>query len=127
MSGNRWWSTKVCPKVLFDLVMFSIFSSNIPLDFHESIRVEPLKYLMYFLAGVNTKQSWNITEKKILCSIMNTKFIYQIFCEPFCWYCFSFFFDSSFNLFLFDVTFFSLLSKSVFILFYEIHNIIFAC
>ena len=38
-----------------NLVIFSIFSSDIPLDFHESIRVVPLKYLMYFLAGINTK------------------------------------------------------------------------
>ena len=42
-------------KLLFDLVIFSIFSSDIPLDFHDSIRVVPLKYLMYFLAGINNK------------------------------------------------------------------------
>ena len=38
-----------------DLVIFSIFSSDIPLDFHESVRLVPLKYLMYFLAGINAK------------------------------------------------------------------------
>ena len=38
-----------------DLVMFSMFSSDIPLDFQEWIQVVPLKYLMYLLAGVNTK------------------------------------------------------------------------
>ena len=42
-------------KLLSDLVIFSIFSSDIPLDFHKSIGVVPLKYLMYFLAGITTK------------------------------------------------------------------------
>ena len=42
-------------KILFDLVIFSIFSSDIPLDFHDLARLVPLKYLMYFLAGINTK------------------------------------------------------------------------
>ena len=30
-------------------------SSDIRLDFDESVRVAPLKYLMYFLADINTK------------------------------------------------------------------------
>ena len=55
MSGDKWWSSKVGAKFLSDLVMFSIFSSDIPLEFYESIRVVPLKYLMHFLAGINTK------------------------------------------------------------------------
>ena len=38
MSSNKWWSTKVGVKLPFDLVILSIFSSDIPLDFHESIR-----------------------------------------------------------------------------------------
>ena len=42
-------------KLLSDLVIFYILSSDISLDFQESIRVMPLKYLMYFLAGINTK------------------------------------------------------------------------
>ena len=46
---------KVGAKLLSDLVIFLIFSSAIPLDFHDSIRVVPLKYLIYFLAGINTK------------------------------------------------------------------------
>ena len=49
MSGNTWWSKKVGTKLLS--LIFSILSSDIPLDFHESM---PLKYLMYFLAGLNT-------------------------------------------------------------------------
>ena len=55
MSGNERRSTKVGVKLLSDLVMFSIFSSNSLLDFHESIQVGPLKSLMYFVAGINTK------------------------------------------------------------------------
>ena len=55
MSGNKWWSAKFDPKLLSDLVMILILSSYIPLDFHESIPVVPLKYLMYFLAVINTK------------------------------------------------------------------------
>ena len=55
VSGSKWWSLKVAAKLLSDLVIFSIFSSDILLDFQESIWVVPLKYLMYFLAGLNTK------------------------------------------------------------------------
>ena len=54
-SNNKWWSRKVSTKLLSDLVMFSIFSSDISLDFHESIIIVPRKNLMYFLAGINTK------------------------------------------------------------------------
>ena len=55
MSGKKQWSTKVGAKLLSDLVIFSIYSSEIPLDFYKAIRVVPSKYLMYFLAGINTK------------------------------------------------------------------------
>ena len=55
MSGNEWWSTKVGAKFLAHLVIFSILASDIPLDFHDSIRLVPPKYLIYFLTGVNTK------------------------------------------------------------------------
>ena len=34
-------------------------------NFHELLRVVPLKYFMYFLAGINTKQFLNILEEKI--------------------------------------------------------------
>ena len=66
MSFNKWWSTKVGAKLQSDLVIFLPFSSDIPLDFHESIWVVPLKYLMYVLAGINTKWFWNIPEENIL-------------------------------------------------------------
>ena len=64
MSGNKRWSTKVGAKLFSTLVLFSIFSSDIPSDFHESIWVVPVKYLIYFLADINTKFSWNIPEEK---------------------------------------------------------------
>ena len=54
-SHNKWWSTKVGAKLQSDLVIFSILSSEIPLDFQDSIREVPPKYLMYFLAGINIK------------------------------------------------------------------------
>ena len=41
-----------------------MFSSETPLYFHESIRVVLLKYLIYFLAGINTKYIRNIPEEK---------------------------------------------------------------
>ena len=47
--------TKVGAKLLYYLVKFLIFTSEIPLDFHHSIRVVSLKYLMHFLASINTK------------------------------------------------------------------------
>ena len=50
--------------VLLDFVIFSIFSFKTPLDFHESFRLEPLKYLVYFVSGINTKQFWNIFAEK---------------------------------------------------------------
>ena len=64
MSGNKWWYTKVDAKLLSDLVIVSMLSSDIPLDFHNSIRVVPLKYIMYILAGRNTKRHWNIPKEK---------------------------------------------------------------
>ena len=51
MSCNSWWSTKNCAMLQSDSVMISIISSDIPLDFHETIRVVPLKRWIYFLAG----------------------------------------------------------------------------
>ena len=53
MSGKKYWSTEVgAIAVWFSHI--SIFSSNIPLDFHDSIRVVPLKYSVYFFAGIDT-------------------------------------------------------------------------
>ena len=55
MSGNKLWSAKIGAKLLSDLVIFSILSFEMPLDFHESMWVLLLKYLMYFSAGINTE------------------------------------------------------------------------
>ena len=70
MSGNKWWSTKVVTKFLSDLVIFSIISSDISLDFHDLIQVVPLKYLIYILAGINPKLLGKTSEEKYF-----TKFI----------------------------------------------------
>ena len=45
----------VCAKFLSNLVIFSIFSSSIPLDFQELIQLVPLKYLIYYLFDINRK------------------------------------------------------------------------
>ena len=55
MSGNTLWSIKVDTKLSFELVIFSIFSSDIPSDFPDSIQVPPLDYLVSLLAGINNK------------------------------------------------------------------------
>ena len=66
----------------------------------------PVKYLMYFLASINTEKFWKIPEEKYIAPlrILNLPLVDIALT----------FFDSSFNPFLFDVTYFSLLSKSVF-------------
>ena len=55
MSGNKWRSAKVGGRLLSDLVIVSILSSDILLGFQDSIQVVSLKYLMYFLASINSK------------------------------------------------------------------------
>ena len=45
---------KRCKIAVWFSYIFNI-CSDFPLDFHESIQVLPLKYLMYSLAGINTK------------------------------------------------------------------------
>ena len=52
MSENKWWSIKVGAKLLSDLAIFSILSSDILLGFDNSIRVVPLKYLMLYCFNV---------------------------------------------------------------------------
>ena len=47
MSGNTWRLRKIGGKFLFDLVIFS----------------------MYFLAGINTKDLWNIPDKKYFATL----------------------------------------------------------
>ena len=66
MSGIKWWSTNVGAKLLPDLVMILTFSSDISLDFHKSIRIVPLKYLMYFLADININNFEIFLQRNIL-------------------------------------------------------------
>ena len=83
MSDNTWWSTKVSTKLLFDLVIFSIFSSEIPFDFNDSVRVVPLKYLMCFLAGTYTNQFWNISIEKYFAPLKILNLFIKSFVNPF--------------------------------------------
>ena len=50
ISGKKLWSTKVYVKVLSDLAIFLILSSGIPVNFHYSMPVVLVRYLMYFSA-----------------------------------------------------------------------------
>ena len=65
-----------------------------------------------FLAGIETKKFWNITEKFFFASLRTRNFSIKFIVNPFIDVALTFF-DSSSNSFLFDVTFFSWLSKSV--------------
>ena len=89
-----------------------IISSDILLDFYDSIQVVPKKYLMYFLAGINTKQFWNIPKEKYFAPLRIMNLSIKSFVNSSAHVALTFF-DSSFNSFLFDVTSFSLSSKSV--------------
>ena len=55
LSLNKGWSTKAGEELLSDLAIYLLSSCDIPLDFHDIILVVPLKYSMYYLAGINTK------------------------------------------------------------------------
>ena len=93
---------KIGAKLLPDLVIFSIFSSDIPLDFHESIWVKPLKYLMCSLAGIITKLSWYITEEKYFAPLRILNLFIKSFVNPFVNIAWTFF-DSLFNSFYLNV------------------------
>ena len=67
---------------------------------------------MYSIAGINTKPFWNIIKEKYFASLRMLNLFIKSFVNPFLDIALTFF-GSSFNLFLFDATFFSLLSKSV--------------
>ena len=73
----------------------------------------PLKYLMYFLAGINTKWFWNIPKEKYFAPLRIINLFIKHFVNPFVDIALTFF-DSSFSSILFDATFFSFISKSVF-------------
>ena len=67
---------------------------------------------MYSIAGINTKLFWNIPKEKYFAPLRMLNLFIKSFVNPFLDIALTFF-GSSFNLFLFDATFFSLLSKSV--------------
>ena len=112
MINKSWW------KLLFDLVILWMLSSDVTLDFHDSVRVVPLKYLMYFLLGIKTKYFWNISKEKCFAALQILNLSIKSFVNPFVNIALTF------SSILFDVTSFSLLSKC---LIYEISNSIFAC
>ena len=68
---------------------------------------------MYFLASINTEKFWKIPEEKYIASLRILNLPVKSLVNPLVDIALTFF-DSSFNSFLFDVTSFSLLSKSVF-------------
>ena len=47
MPDNTWWSIKVGAKLLSDLGIFLIFSSDILLIFHESVRVNEASNVVF--------------------------------------------------------------------------------
>ena len=60
---------------------------------------------MYFLVGINTKLFWSIPEEKYFATLRKLNLFIKSFVNPFVDISLTFF-DSSFNSFLFDVTFF---------------------
>ena len=66
---------------------------------------------MYSIAGINTKLFWNIPKEKYFAPLRMLNLFIKSFVNPFLDIALTFF-GSSFNVFLFDATFFSLLSKS---------------
>ena len=78
-------------KLFSYLVIFAIFSSEIPLEFHGSMRVVPIKYIMYFIAGINTKQFENILEEKYFAPLRILKLFIKFFVNPFVDVAFTFF------------------------------------
>ena len=83
MYGYIWWSTKVGAKLLFELVIILLFSSDISLDFNQSVQVVPLKHLMYLLAGINTKWFLNIPEEKYFPPLRIQMLFFKHFVNPF--------------------------------------------
>ena len=83
MACNESWSTKVGVKLLSDLVILSRLFFDIPLDFHGSIWVVLVKYLMCFIAGINTKKCWNIPEEKYFASLKILNLFIKSLANPF--------------------------------------------
>ena len=62
-----------------DLVIISILSYDISLDFLKSIRVGSLKYLIYFLAGINTRKFWNIPKENYFAPLRILNYLSNLF------------------------------------------------
>ena len=71
-----------------------MYKKDIDLLRIESIRVVPLKYLIYFLADINTKLFWNITEEIYLATLRILNLLIKSFVDLFLNFA-----DSSFNSF----------------------------
>ena len=76
-----------------------MYKKDIDLLRIESIRVVPLKYLIYFLADINTKLFWNITEEIYLATLRILNLLIKSFVDLFLNFADSSF--SSFNSFCF--------------------------
>ena len=114
MSGNKWQSTKVGANLLCDLVIFSVLSSHIPLDLHDSMRVKLLKCLMYFLIGINTKKISNIPKEKYFAPLWMLNLFIRYFVNPFADIALTFLIVHLIHFHMnYDATSFSLLSRSV--------------
>ena len=104
MSGNTWWSIKFGAKMAaWFSYIFNIFFWH-SIRFPRVIRAVPLKYLMYFLAGINTKQVWKVIEEKYFAPLRILNLFIKSFVNHFVDIALTFF-DSSFDSFLFEVTF----------------------
>ena len=100
-SDKKWWSKNVGAKLLAHSVIFSKYSSDIPLDF----RVVLLKYLINFLAITHTKKISNIPEEKYFAPLRILNLFIKSFVNCFVDIALTFF--SSFNSFLFQSAFFT--------------------
>ena len=112
MINKSWWER------LSDLVIFSVFSSDIPIHFQELIRSVPLKCLIYFVAGINTNYFWNIHEEKYFDPFRILRLFIKSFGDPFVGITLTFS-DSSFNSFSAN-TFFALFEVKFFFNFFNL-------
>ena len=83
-----------------------------------------LKYLMYFLAGINTKIFGNTPEEKYFASLRILSLFTKSFLNPFFFDIFLTCFDNSVSSFLIEVKF---LAYHQNLSLYKINNIIFSC
>ena len=112
MPGNKLWSTKVCKIAVWFCYIFSIFFWH-TIRFPRFNPSSASKIFNVFLAIINTKYFSNIPEEKYVAPLRVLNLSIKSFANPFVDLALIFC-DRSFNSFLFVVTSFCLLSKSVF-------------